>query len=80
MLVYLTHKHISYITETGDSGYDYMSTFMHLVLRVCGEQPDGTVTETSKTNKMEVVFYSDSSYVDRGFEAEYEAIDMKDRK
>ncbi|KAE8295025.1 Suppressor of tumorigenicity 14 protein-like protein [Larimichthys crocea] len=46
--------------------------------KVCGEQPDGTVTETSKTNKMEVVFYSDSSYVDRGFEAEYEAIDMKD--
>lgn len=29
---------------------------------------------------MSVTFYSDASYVDRGFSAEYEAIDMKDRK
>lgn len=29
---------------------------------------------------MNVVFYSDASYVDRGFEAEFEAIDKKDRE
>ncbi|CAJ1064970.1 ST14 transmembrane serine protease matriptase a [Xyrichtys novacula] len=46
--------------------------------KLCGEHPDGTVTETSDTNKMEVLFKSDSSYVDRGFEATYEAIDVKD--
>lgn len=51
-----------------------------LILRLCGELPDGTVTETSKSNTMSVSFYSDASYVDRGFDAEYEAIDMKDRK
>uniref|UniRef100_A0A8C2Z469 ST14 transmembrane serine protease matriptase a n=1 Tax=Cyclopterus lumpus TaxID=8103 RepID=A0A8C2Z469_CYCLU len=44
----------------------------------CGEKPDGTVTETSNTNTMSVVFFSDASYVDRGFDASYEAIDVKD--
>lgn len=53
---------------------------MSLPVRVCGEKPDGTVTETSSTNKMEVVFFSDSSYVDRGFDAEYQAVDATDRK
>lgn len=57
-----------------------MSLIVRLLLRFCGEQPDKTVTETSDTNKMTVDFYSDSSYVDRGFEAEFEAIDMKDRE
>lgn len=47
---------------------------------MCGEQPDGTVTETSSSNTMEVVFFSDSSYVDRGFDAEFEAVDATDRK
>lgn len=51
-----------------------------LVLRLCGDQPDRTVTETSNTNTMKVVFFSDTSYVDRGFDAEFEAIDMKNRK
>ncbi|XP_041651915.1 ST14 transmembrane serine protease matriptase a [Cheilinus undulatus] len=46
--------------------------------KFCGEEPDGTVTETSTTNTMDVTFYSDSSYVDRGFDAEFEAIDIKD--
>ncbi|XP_075956494.1 ST14 transmembrane serine protease matriptase a [Anarhichas minor] len=46
--------------------------------RLCGEKPDGTLTETSNTNTMSVVFMSDASYVDRGFEASYEAIDVKD--
>lgn len=50
------------------------------IFRLCGEHPDGTLTETSKNNKMTVVFHSDWSYVDRGFEAEFEAIDIKDRK
>ncbi|KAK9521210.1 hypothetical protein VZT92_021034 [Zoarces viviparus] len=46
--------------------------------KLCGEKPDGTVTKTSNTNTMSVVFVSDASYVDRGFEASYEAIDVKD--
>ncbi|KAK1899919.1 Suppressor of tumorigenicity 14 protein like [Dissostichus eleginoides] len=45
--------------------------------KLCGEQPEAT-TETSTTNIMSVVFFSDNSYVDRGFEATYEAIDVKD--
>lgn len=57
-----------------------MSVLVHVILRVCGEKTDGTVTETSSDNKMSVKFYSDASYVDRGFTAEYEAIDVKDRK
>uniref|UniRef100_A0A3Q1EXS1 ST14 transmembrane serine protease matriptase a n=1 Tax=Acanthochromis polyacanthus TaxID=80966 RepID=A0A3Q1EXS1_9TELE len=46
--------------------------------KFCGEQPDGTVTVTSNDNKMNVMFYSDASYVDRGFDAQFEAIDVKD--
>ncbi|XP_034557725.1 suppression of tumorigenicity 14a [Notolabrus celidotus] len=46
--------------------------------KLCGEHPDGSLTETSSTNTMDVKFYSDSSYVDRGFDAAYEAIDVKD--
>ncbi|KAM7412695.1 hypothetical protein PAMA_020193 [Pampus argenteus] len=46
--------------------------------KICGEKPDGTVTETSNTNKMNVVFFSDFSSVDRGFNAKFEAIDVKD--
>lgn len=57
-----------------------MVMFVSLVLRLCGDQPDRTVTETSNTNTMTVVFFSDTSYVDRGFDAEFEAIDMKNRK
>ncbi|KAK7883029.1 hypothetical protein WMY93_029203 [Mugilogobius chulae] len=46
--------------------------------KVCGEQPRNTVTQTTTNNKMTITFYSDKSYVDRGFDAEYEAIDRKD--
>ncbi|XP_071768609.2 ST14 transmembrane serine protease matriptase a [Centroberyx gerrardi] len=46
--------------------------------RLCGEKPDGTVTETSSTNTMSVLFHADASYVDRGFTAEFVAIDSKD--
>ncbi|XP_029301572.1 ST14 transmembrane serine protease matriptase a [Cottoperca gobio] len=44
--------------------------------KLCGEHPEGAVTETSDTNTMSVVFFSDASYVDRGFNASYEAIDI----
>nr|XP_046245751.1 ST14 transmembrane serine protease matriptase a [Scatophagus argus] len=46
--------------------------------KLCGDKPDGTVTETSNTNTMTVMFFSDASYVDRGFSAEFEAIDITD--
>lgn len=42
--------------------------------KVCGEKPINTVIETSKNNQMTVTFRSDKSYVDRGFDAEFEAI------
>ncbi|XP_053728811.1 ST14 transmembrane serine protease matriptase a [Synchiropus splendidus] len=45
--------------------------------RICGDKPDRTVTETSGSNSMNVLFVSDASYVDRGFDAEFEAIDSK---
>ncbi|KAM7398965.1 hypothetical protein PAMP_018264 [Pampus punctatissimus] len=40
---------------------------------ICGEKPDGTVTETSNTNQMSVVFFSDSSSVDRACPKEFHA-------
>ncbi|XP_054456844.1 ST14 transmembrane serine protease matriptase a [Anoplopoma fimbria] len=46
--------------------------------KLCGEELDGSLTETSNTNTMSVLFRSDNSYVDRGFNASYEAIDIKD--
>ncbi|CAB1452853.1 unnamed protein product [Pleuronectes platessa] len=46
--------------------------------RLCGEHPDGTLTQTSRSNPMTVVFSSDASYVDRGFNATYQVIDSKD--
>lgn len=57
-----------------------VSLLARVTLRFCGEKPDGTVTETSQTNTMEVVFFSDASYVDQGFNASYEAINAKDRE
>ncbi|KAF3693267.1 Suppressor of tumorigenicity 14 protein -like protein [Channa argus] len=46
--------------------------------KLCGEKADSIVTETSRTNKMNVTFYSDRSFVDRGFNAQFEAIDSND--
>ncbi|XP_031142871.1 ST14 transmembrane serine protease matriptase a isoform X2 [Sander lucioperca] len=46
--------------------------------KLCGENPDAIVTETSNSNTMSVVFFSDASYVDRGFSASYMAIDATD--
>ncbi|XP_044066157.1 suppressor of tumorigenicity 14 protein homolog [Siniperca chuatsi] len=40
--------------------------------RLCGSKPKGTVV-TSQSNMMTIKFNSDSSYVDEGFTAEYEA-------
>lgn len=58
-----------------------VSLLVHFIFfRWCGEKPDGSVTETSSTNKMTVVFYSDESRVDQGFLAQYEAIDIQNRK
>ncbi|KAM9733306.1 LOW QUALITY PROTEIN: ST14 transmembrane serine protease matriptase a [Menidia menidia] len=67
------------LDEPGQNGKDCRKDFVEInKKRLCGEQPDGLLTETSKTNKMAVSFFSDASYVDRGFSATYEAIDVKD--
>uniref|UniRef100_A0A8C6KS70 ST14 transmembrane serine protease matriptase a n=1 Tax=Nothobranchius furzeri TaxID=105023 RepID=A0A8C6KS70_NOTFU len=46
--------------------------------KLCGEYNNGALTETSRTNTMTVMLHSDSSYVDRGFQADYEAVDSSD--
>ncbi|XP_061828384.1 ST14 transmembrane serine protease matriptase a [Nerophis lumbriciformis] len=46
--------------------------------KFCGEQPDNAVTGTSSSNKMNVMFFSDGSDVDRGFDAVFEAVDVAD--
>ncbi|KAF7641610.1 hypothetical protein LDENG_00276240, partial [Lucifuga dentata] len=46
--------------------------------KLCGEEPSDMLTEVSTTNKMNVVFYSDASYVDRGFSAVFEATNSED--
>ncbi|XP_057684920.1 suppressor of tumorigenicity 14 protein homolog [Corythoichthys intestinalis] len=46
--------------------------------KFCGDHEDNSVTETSSTNQMTVQFYSDGSYVDRGFNATFEAVDSAD--
>ncbi|KAM6970017.1 ST14 transmembrane serine protease matriptase b [Aplochiton taeniatus] len=42
--------------------------------KLCGNRPDNTVV-SSQTNKIEVKFYSDESYVGLGFSAEFEAFE-----
>ncbi|KAG9348380.1 hypothetical protein JZ751_002115 [Albula glossodonta] len=44
--------------------------------KFCGDKE--SVTVTSRDNQMKVVFYSDKSCVDRGFSAQYEAVDPSD--
>uniref|UniRef100_A0A3P9PTV5 ST14 transmembrane serine protease matriptase a n=1 Tax=Poecilia reticulata TaxID=8081 RepID=A0A3P9PTV5_POERE len=46
--------------------------------KLCGDHQDGNIFEIGTTNKMTLEFLSDHSYVDRGFQAEYEAIDPVD--
>ncbi|XP_072517694.1 ST14 transmembrane serine protease matriptase b [Salminus brasiliensis] len=48
---------------------DYLEINNH---RMCGEKPANTV-RSSRTNQMTVKFFSDMSYVDMGFSAEFEA-------
>ncbi|KAI4891399.1 hypothetical protein NFI96_026095 [Prochilodus magdalenae] len=45
--------------------------------RMCGEKSANTV-HTSKTNQLTVKFYSDMSFVDQGFSAEFEAFQPSD--
>ncbi|XP_051579761.1 suppressor of tumorigenicity 14 protein homolog [Myxocyprinus asiaticus] len=45
--------------------------------KLCGQKPANTMV-TSNSNKMTVVFYSNSSHVDRGFNAIYEAFEPTD--
>jgi hypothetical protein len=47
--------------------------------RLCGEKT-GHVVETVKNNQATVTFSSDHSYVDRGFNVTYKAINSLDRK
>uniref|UniRef100_A0A8C7IKF8 ST14 transmembrane serine protease matriptase a n=1 Tax=Oncorhynchus kisutch TaxID=8019 RepID=A0A8C7IKF8_ONCKI len=49
----------------------------HAMEEYCGEPPTSPVV-TSDTNTMKVVFYSDASYVDRGFSATYETFESTD--
>ncbi|KAL7870623.1 hypothetical protein SRHO_G00081200 [Serrasalmus rhombeus] len=42
--------------------------------KLCGELPTNTV-RTSNTNQMTVIFYSDASFVDRGFNATFTAFE-----
>uniref|UniRef100_A0A3P9PSX4 ST14 transmembrane serine protease matriptase a n=1 Tax=Poecilia reticulata TaxID=8081 RepID=A0A3P9PSX4_POERE len=56
-------------------------TFKKLLLAEPGQEndhQDGNIFEIGTTNKMTLEFLSDHSYVDRGFQAEYEAIDPVD--
>ncbi|XP_061136066.1 ST14 transmembrane serine protease matriptase a [Syngnathus typhle] len=46
--------------------------------KFCGDKAENELTETSRNNKMTIKFFSDGSYVDIGFSATYEAVDMAD--
>ena len=52
--------------------------FYFVCLRMCGEKSTNTVY-SSRTNQITVKFYSDMSYVDQGFSAEFEAFEPNDR-
>ncbi|XP_066501828.1 ST14 transmembrane serine protease matriptase b isoform X1 [Hoplias malabaricus] len=45
--------------------------------RMCGEKPANTV-HSSRTNQIKVTFFSDMSYVDQGFFAQFEAFEPND--
>uniref|UniRef100_W5LYQ6 ST14 transmembrane serine protease matriptase b n=1 Tax=Lepisosteus oculatus TaxID=7918 RepID=W5LYQ6_LEPOC len=47
--------------------------------KLCGEKLPNTVV-SSQSNTMKVTFFSDNSFVDRGFSAQYEAFDPTDRE
>lgn len=76
--VKLTFKKF-YLSEPGQDSENCRKDYVEVNgKKICGEQPDNKVTVTSNTNTMTVDFFSDKSYVDRGFEAAFEAIDVKD--
>lgn len=49
-----------------------------LFYRYCGERPSLSLTSTS--NELTIVFHSDKSHTDKGFSAEYSAYDPGNRK
>uniref|UniRef100_A0A3B5BNQ2 Suppression of tumorigenicity 14 n=1 Tax=Stegastes partitus TaxID=144197 RepID=A0A3B5BNQ2_9TELE len=73
----LSHVSLIFLFPVGP--YDCRKDYVEIHgKKLCGEQPDGTAIETSSSNKLDVTFFSDASYVDRGFDAQFEAIDRKD--
>ncbi|KAK1787417.1 hypothetical protein P4O66_002903 [Electrophorus voltai] len=63
------------IREPGQSPRDCYKDYLEVnKYRMCGELPANKV-HFSKTNRISVIFYSDMSYVDKGFSAEFEAVE-----
>lgn len=57
----------------------YIFPFLSSRDRLCGRELKNSVF-TSTKNQMTIKFYSDSSYVDQGFTAEYEAFIPSNRR
>uniref|UniRef100_A0A4W4EDV1 ST14 transmembrane serine protease matriptase b n=1 Tax=Electrophorus electricus TaxID=8005 RepID=A0A4W4EDV1_ELEEL len=53
-------------------------TEKQVLTEMCGELPANKV-HFSKTNRISVIFYSDMSYVDKGFSAEFEAVEPSEK-
>ncbi|XP_067275825.1 ST14 transmembrane serine protease matriptase a [Pseudorasbora parva] len=71
-------KFPKFMLSTGFSNYcpgDYVNIVGKS--KLCGQQPANTLV-TTNSNKMTVVFHSNSSHVDRGFSAIYEAFEPTD--
>ncbi|XP_076836296.1 ST14 transmembrane serine protease matriptase b [Brachyhypopomus gauderio] len=63
------------IREPGQSPHDCYNDYLEVDNnRMCGELPANKV-QFSKTNHIAVIFSSDMSYVDKGFSAEFEAVE-----
>ncbi|XP_046892314.1 ST14 transmembrane serine protease matriptase a [Hypomesus transpacificus] len=66
------------LSEPGQNEVDCKKDYVEInKQRMCGEKTTVQVV-TSDTNLMSVLFFSDASYVDRGFSAEYEAFASTD--
>lgn len=57
----------------------FLSFVSHSLFRLCGKKLDGKF-KIGTSNTMTVEFWSDSSYVDLGFSAEFEAVKDENRK
>ncbi|XP_035383018.1 ST14 transmembrane serine protease matriptase b [Electrophorus electricus] len=67
------------IREPGQSPRDCYKDYLEVnKYRMCGELPANKV-HFSKTNRISVIFYSDMSYVDKGFSAEFEAVEPSEK-